>query len=77
MNEVLPTPLPSDINMMKGCFSSMYVLYVTVDMIKLINNSEFFYRKSGILLHHLVNGIQQCWKSSATPDNLLVTADSF
>ena len=55
----------------------MHVLYVTVDMIKLINNSEFFYRKSGILLHHLVNGIQQCWKSSATRDNLLVTADSF
>ena len=55
----------------------MYVLYVTVDMIKLINNSELFYSKSGILLHHLVNGIQQCCISLATPDNLLVTADSF
>lgn len=41
----------------------MYILYVTVDMIKLINDSEFFYSKNGILLHHLVNGIQQCWKS--------------
>ena len=55
----------------------MYIVYVTVDMIKLINDSEFFYSKNGILLHHLVNGIQQCWKSSAAPDNLLVTADSF